>query len=111
MNGRLKELWKRVSGFRYAFLVGLVGAALLLWPSGIKTEAAAGTADGEEARIAALLRQIEGVGRTEILLSEHGAAVVCEGAADPSARLAVTEAVRCYTGLGAHEVVIFKLDD
>jgi len=37
--------------------------------------------------------------------------VVCEGAADPSARLAVSQAVRCYTGLGAHEIAIFKLNE
>ena len=111
MRTRLNEWWKKLEGFRYVLLIALVGAALLLWPTGAQREKQADEASAEETRIAAVLTQIEGVGRTQVLLSENGAVIVCEGASDPSVRLAVTQAVRCYTGLGAHEVVIFKSDE
>lgn len=38
-----------------------------------------------------------------------GAIVVCQGADDPSVRLAVVEAVRCVTGLGADEISVQKM--
>ena len=38
-------------------------------------------------------------------------AVVCQGADAGSVRLAVTEAVRCYTGLGADRIEIFKMNE
>ena len=59
----------------------------------------------------AVLSQIEGVGPTQVLLSEQGAVVVCRGADAPAVRLAVTGAVRCYTGLGADRVLILKLEE
>lgn len=111
MTARLKEAWKALAGFRYVLLVAAVGIGLMLWPAGDGGEEDGIVQNTEETRIAALLTQIEGVGRTQVLLSDHGAAVVCEGASDPSVRLAVTRAVRCYTGLGAHEVTIFQWDE
>ncbi len=39
----------------------------------------------------------------------RGAIVVCQGADDPKVRLAVVEAVRCVTGLGADEISVQKM--
>lgn len=39
----------------------------------------------------------------------QGAVVVCQGADDPRVRLAVVEAVRCVTGLGADEISVQKM--
>jgi hypothetical protein len=88
--------------------VGLVGLGLLLWPGGQTSDQNEDTT--EEARLAFLLTQIEGVGQTELLLSDSGAVVVCQGADSASVRLAVAQAVRCYTGLGADHVEIFKME-
>ena len=38
----------------------------------------------------------------------RGALVVCQGAADPQVRLAVTEAVRALTGLGADKITVLR---
>lgn len=38
-----------------------------------------------------------------------GAIIVCQGADDPKVRLAVVEAVRCVTGLGADEISVQKM--
>ena len=104
----MAEWARKLSGCRYVLLVGAVGLLLLLWPFG--QSAGPGGDGGEEERIAALLSQMEGVGETSVLLSETGAVVVCGGAGDASVRLRVTRAVRCYTGLGADEIEIFKME-
>lgn len=39
----------------------------------------------------------------------RGAVVLCQGAEDPSVRLAIVEAVRCVTGLGADRISVQKM--
>ena len=39
----------------------------------------------------------------------RGAVVLCQGADDPTVRLAVVEAVRCVTGLGADRISVQKM--
>ena len=107
MTDRGKELLDR---WKYVLLVAAAGLVLLLWPSGQNAPAA--DADlTEEARLEALLSAMEGVGKTEVLLSESGAAVVCQGADNASVRLNITDAMRCYTGLGADKIAIFKMNE
>ena len=112
MNERLRALAKRLAGYQYVLLVAAVGLALMLWPSGGGSGGGddTGAASSEEARIAGLLTGIEGVGQARVLLSDSGAVVVCAGADSAAVRLRVTQAVRCYTGLGADDIVIFILD-
>ena len=105
-----KTLKERLAGSRYVLLVAAVGLLLLLWPSGRDTAETDGLSDGEEARVEAILTRMEGVGQAELLLSEKGAVVVCQGADDAGVCLRVTQAVRCYTGLGADKVKIFKMN-
>ena len=109
-NGQLME---RLGRWRYVLLAAAAGICLLLWPSGSgsdRSDSAAGEVT-EEARLEQLLSAMEGVGRSEVLLSDSGAAVVCQGADIASVRLAVTEAMRCYTGLGTDRIVIFKMNE
>ena len=110
---RRRALADAFGRYKYVLLVATVGLALLLWPSGSGSAGpertyAARTGETDQERLAALLSHMEGVGRSEVLLSDKGAAVVCQGADSASVRLDVTNAVRCYTGLGADEIVIFK---
>ena len=112
MSGKWKALGELAGRWKYALLAAVVGLALLLWPAGGHAGGGAdGSADTEEARLEALLSRMEGVGRIRLLLSDSGAAVVCQGADASSVRLAVTEAVRTYTGLGADRIVIFKMNE
>ncbi len=103
-------LLEKAGRLKYALAAAAVGLALLLWPGGRTADGGEGDMT-EEARLQALLSSMEGVGRSEVLLSEKGAAVVCQGADSATARLDITEAVRCYTGLGADKIVIFKMNE
>lgn len=106
---------------KYVLAVLCLGLLLLLLPrrGGERSQAAAGTRDPlstsgipldtESQRIAALLRQIRGVGEAEVLLSGSGAVVVCQGADQPGVRLDVTNAVTAYTGLGSDKISVIKM--
>ena len=110
MNEAVRALKEKLSGLKYVLLAGGLGLLLLLWPSG---RSAGGNAEEpaatEEARLEAVLSQMQGVGQVELLLSDSGAVVVCQGADSAGVSLRVTQAVRCYTGLGADKVQIFKM--
>lgn len=113
MADRKEALLERLGRWKYVLLVAAVGLGLLLWPAAGESAypAQAESGSSEEARLAALLSAMEGVGRSEVLLSENGAAVVCQGADSGTVRLHITEAMRCYTGLGADKIVIFKMNE
>lgn len=98
---------KALSEWKYVLLVAAVGLALLLLPSG--SAANSETVSVEEQRLEALLGQLEGVGEVRVLLSEQGAAVVCEGADSPQVCLEISQVLRCYGGLGADRVRVFKM--
>ena len=109
MTRRMTKWRDKLAGCRYVLLVAAAGLLLMLWPSGRSAGAKGGEGE-EEQRVAALLARMEGVGRAEVLLSESGAVIVCEGGENASVRLRVTQAVRCYTGLGADDIEIFNME-
>ncbi len=110
MGERVQRLKEKLSGFKYPLLVGVLGLFLLLGPSGQSAgEDQEVPSAAEETRLEAVLSQMQGVGQVEILLSDSGAVVVCQGADSAGVCLRVTQAVRCYTGLGADRVQIFKM--
>ena len=39
----------------------------------------------------------------------QGAVIVCQGAGNPSVRLAIVDAVSKYTGLGAHQISVLEM--
>lgn len=109
MGEGFKTFREKLSAGRYVLLVAAVGLLLLLWPSGGEGARKTGLSDEEEARVEAILSQMQGVGEVDLLLSEEGAVVVCQGADSAGVCLQITQAVRCYTGLGADKVEIFKM--
>ena len=107
MGDRLREKLSKLKGYPYVLIVAAAGLLLLLWPTA-GASAAGEAGEPEEVRIAEVLSDIEGVGDARVLLSAYGAVVVCPGADDASVCLRVTQAIKCYTGLGADDVRIFK---
>ena len=89
---------------KWPLLVLAVGLLILLLPGG-KRESVPESADGELARI---LSRVEGVGEAQVLLSEHGVVVVCEGADSAAVKMEILRAVGSYTGFGADRITILK---
>lgn len=123
----MERLTRILTRNKYVLLVLALGLLLLLLPrpAGTDTAPAAGSAvpggvgdpldvsgiplDTESERLEALLEAIRGVGDAEVLLSKEGASVVCAGADSAAVRLAVTEAVAAYTGLGSDKIAVFQM--
>ena len=117
---------RALSRNKYVLAVLLLGLVLLLLPRASPQHTASETQrtvsepagvgddldasgipmDTESERLAAMLREIRGVGETEVLLSRAGAVVVCAGGDSPTVRLEVTIAVSAYTGLGSDKITV-----
>jgi stage III sporulation protein AG len=159
-----RKLAEKLGGAKYALLVLLLGALLLLLPrcggsgKSAAVQTSASSPEGlrapdfdlaaQEAKLSAAVSSVAGAGRTQVVLAVRssamreraaedgeavvvsqgsgkqaavelrwlypeyrGALVVCQGAADPQVRLAVTEAVRALTGLGADKITVLRAAD
>lgn len=104
MNG--KKILDGLAKYKYPLIVLIVGLVLLLIPSGSTKSSSDGVSNDDEQRLAAILESSRGVGNASVLISEHGAVVVCDGAADPEVKLSVIKSVEAYTGLGCDEIQV-----
>lgn len=104
MNG--KKMLDGLAKHKYPLIVLIVGLVLLLIPSGSTKSSSDGVSNDDELRLAAILESSRGVGNASVLISEHGAVVVCDGAADPEVKLSVIKSVEAYTGLGCDEIQV-----
>lgn len=112
-----KGRWSRfLEGNRTLLLAAVAGAILLMLPTG-KTESAGARFDTEEEKLAEVLSGTEGAGRVKVLLREErggeyrGVVVVCEGADRAEVRLRLVKAVSAFTGLGANEIIVLKMEE
>ena len=80
----------------------------MLLPSGHATPK---DANENESQLEQVLRVSTGVGRVRVLLSEHGAVVVCDGAEKSQVRLDILRALGSYTGFGSDKITILKMTD
>ena len=58
-----------------------------------------------------MLSCTNGVGRAEVIASECGVVVVCDGAEDAKVRLDIIRAVSSYTGFASDKITILKMTD
>lgn len=101
-----KKMLDGLAKYKYPLIVLIVGLVLLLIPSGSTKSSSDGVSNDDEQHLAAILESSRGVGNASVLISEHGAVVVCDGAADPEVKLSVIKSVEAYTGLGCDEIQV-----
>ena len=104
MNEKWKTFWEQ---YRYPALVLLLGLLILLIPG--HKDSADSTPLPKDA-LAQILAHAQGVGDVEVLISETGVVVVCEGADRAQTKLDILSAVASYTGFGSDKVTILKLE-
>ena len=92
--------------YKFPLIVLIVGLLLLSIPTGSTKSSTNGGENSDEQRLSAVLESSKGVGNAYVLISEHGAVVVCDGAADPEVKLRVVKCVEAYTGLGCDEIQV-----
>ncbi len=93
--------------FKYPLLALVLGLIIMLLP----VTGSAGSDDSAqtgEQRLAAVLRKCDGVGSAEVLLSDTGAVIVCDGAENAAVRLAVIKAAEAFTGFSSDSIQVMK---
>lgn len=93
--------------FKYPLLILVLGVILMLLPTG---SAKSEEAEGDE-RIQQMLSSVEGVGEAQVIISDNGVVVVCQGAENAAVRLDIIRAISAYTGFGSDRITILKLAD
>lgn len=96
----LLEKWK------LPLLILLAGLALILMPTEAEREESVYEPQGA---LAQLLSETQGVGKAQVLISESGVVVACQGAKNAAVRLDIIRAVSSYTGFGSDKITILKL--
>lgn len=89
---------------RFLIIAFLVGILLLLIPTQNKVE----DVSDNETRLAATLECIQGVGEANVLISENGVVVVCEGAGNADVKLMVINAAEAFTGFTSDNIQVLK---
>ena len=90
--------------YRILIIALLVGILLLAMP----TRGREAAEDTEDTRFALALQQTEGVGNAEVLISESGVVIVCDGADNAEVKLTVIKAAEAYTGFTSDKIQVLK---
>lgn len=104
----LKEKAAKLDKFKYPLLVLIVGIMLMLIPG---KSTYLDTSSGTDEPLKIVLSCTSGVGRAEVIASECGVVVVCDGAEDARVRLDIIRAVSAYTGFASDKITILKMSD
>lgn len=101
---KLEEILKKLDQIKIPLLVLAVGLLLLLLPSGMKKEADTDS----DSDLQSILSSARGVGQAQVLISDNGVVIVCDGADDAAVKLDILRAVGSYTGFGSDKITILK---
>lgn len=104
----LKDKLSKLDKFKYPLIVLALGILLMLLPTKSATISANEQTDNP---LKSVLACTQGVGRAEVIVSQSGVVVVCDGATDARVRLDIIHAVSSYTGLGSDKITILKMTE
>ncbi len=103
MTDKLKNGFNK---FKYPLLALVLGIIIMLIPIG--GTKSCDTAQGDEQRLASVLRKCDGVGDVTVLLSDTGAVIVSDGADNAAVKLSVVKAVEAFTGFSSDSIQVIK---
>lgn len=101
---KLEPILKKLEQIRIPLLILAIGLLLLLLPSGGRKEAE----NDSNTDLQSILSSARGIGQAQVLISENGVVIVCDGADDASVKLDILRAVGSYTGFGSDKITILK---
>ena len=104
----IKAKAAQLEKFKYPLIVLIVGVVLMLIPG---KSTYLNTPSGTDEPLKTVLSCTNGVGRAEVIASECGVVVVCDGAEDAKVRLDIIRAVSSYTGFASDKITILKMTD
>ena len=102
---KLEVILKKLDQIKIPLLILAVGLLLLLMPSGGRKN----PENDSNSDLQSILSSARGIGQAQVLISENGVVIVCDGADDASVKLDILRAVGSYTGFGSDKITILKL--
>lgn len=105
----MEELKKRLAKYKYPAIILLIGIMFIIMPAG--TKSAEPELKGEAELLKEILSKSEGIGRLDVIMSDKGVVVVCDGANDANVRLNIIRAVSSYTGFTSDKISILRMAD
>ena len=105
---KYSRIIEKLSKYKYPLIVLIIGLVLISLPVGPKHTDEDMVQKDDEQRLAVILESSAGVGSAKVLLSESGAVIVCDGAANPEVKLNIIKATEAFTGLGCDEIQVLK---
>jgi len=103
----LKNKLGKLEKYKYPLLILAIGIAIMLFPSGKAND---DVVQGDS-RLEQVLSSVDGVGETQVMVSESGVIVVARGAENAKVRLDIIRAIGSYTGFGADKITVLKMAD
>ena len=103
----LKNKLGKLEKYKYPLLILAIGIAIMLFPSGKAND---DVVHGDS-RLEQVLSSVDGVGETQVMVSESGVIVVARGAENAKVRLDIIRAIGSYTGFGADKITVLKMAD
>lgn len=94
--------------FKYPLIILAFGLVLMLLPG--KSGGADSSSGVSNLPLKTVLSCTEGVGRAEVIVSESGVVIVCDGADNAKIRLDIIRAVGAYTGFSSDKITILKMN-
>ena len=105
----MEELKKRLAKYKYPAIILLIGIMFIIMPAGTKSDEPELKGEGE--LLKEILSKSEGIGRLDVIMSDKGVVVVCDGANDANVRLNIIRAVSSYTGFTSEKISILSMAD
>ena len=102
-------MWlSQLEKYKYPLVILSLGLLLLLLPSYEGKDVAE---QGRDALLQQVLSAATGVGNVQVISSEKGIVVVCQGAENAKVRLDIIHAVSSYTGFTSDKITILKMSE
>lgn len=118
MPETLEKLRAAAGKYKYAVALALLGALLMLLPTGGRRETPPVTPESHasvQSEIESALAAFDGAGALRLVLTVEpgterwaGAVVVCEGGGSAAVRLQLTQAISALTGLPSDKIAVVK---
>ena len=106
----LKGAIGKLGKYKYPLIILIVGLFLLLLPSRGST-VGSNSATDDEMRFKATLENTIGVGKANVLISDSGVVIVCDGAENSNVKLSIIKAAEVFTGFSSDKIEILKTAD
>ena len=100
---KLKQLLDK---YKFPLIILCFGVLLMLMPGSKSDEVQSLRADTE---LAQLLCATQGVGKAQVLVSDKGVIVVCEGADNAKVKFEIIQAITSYTGYSSDKITVLKM--